>query len=398
MTAESIKYSLKNLEKRKSRSFLTIFSIMIGIATIFIFISFGYGLYAYVNSLTTSSSLDKLLIQSKGGVSGLDETFKLTDSDVRAVKNTAGVLDASGAYFKSAEIDFKNEKKYGLLFGYDPKKPLVLEIFNIGIDKGRELRPGDTNVVVLGYNYELPKKIFTKPVELNDKVSIQGKDFKVIGFYKAIGNPSDDSQIYVSSDAVKEIYPNATFGWIIAKVDIKSMNLTIDRVENSLRKERGLEKGKEDFYVQTFQDMINSYSKALNIIIAFVILIALISVLVSAVNTANTMITSVLERYKEIGIMKAIGARNSEILKIYLFESSFLGFVAGVAGVAFGFLLTLIAKYILISLGWSFLKPVYNFWTFFGCIIFATLTGAISGALPAIRASKIDPVKALRYE
>lgn len=398
MNTESIKYSLKSLQKRKSRSFLTIFSIFIGIMTIFIFISFGFGLYAYVNTLTTSSSLDKLLIQSKGGISGMDETFRLTDKDVNAVKNTAGVLDASGAYFKSAEVDFKQEKKFALLFGYDPKKPLVLEIFNLGMDKGRNLRPGDTNVAVLGYNYEIPKKIFTKPVELNDKITIQGKEFKVVGFYEAVGNPSDDSQIYVSSSVINEIYTNASFGWIIAKVDIKSMNQTIDRVESSLRKERGLEKGKEDFYIQTFQDLINSYSSALNIIIAFVILIALISVIVSAVNTANTMITSVLERYKEIGVMKAIGARNSEIFKIYLFESSFLGFTAGVLGVAVGFLITLIAKSILISLGWGFLKPFYSFWIFFGCVLFATLTGAISGVLPAIRASRINPVEALRYE
>ena len=130
----------------------------------------------------------------------------------------------------------------------------------------------------------------------------------------------------------------------------------------------------------------------------FILLIALISIFVSSINTANTMITSVLERTQEIGVMKSIGARNSEIFKIFLFESSVIGFVAGVLGVLLGVFLTLIAKQILVQLGWSFLKPYYSFWMFFGCIAFATITGAVSGVFPAINATKVSPVKALRYE
>jgi putative ABC transport system permease protein len=133
-------------------------------------------------------------------------------------------------------------------------------------------------------------------------------------------------------------------------------------------------------------------------VVGFIILIALISVLVSAVNTANTMITSVLERIREIGVMKSIGARNSEIFKIFLFESSFLGFVAGCLGVILGFIVTFIGGKILLSLGYGFLKPDYSFILFFGCIAFATLTGAISGVIPAYKAMKINPVDALRYE
>ena len=81
---------------------------------------------------------------------------------------------------------------------------------------------------------------------------------------------------------------------------------------------RNLEEGKEDFTVQSFDDLLEDFSNALDLIIGFVVLIAFISVIVSTINTANTMITSVLERYKEIGILKAVGAKNSEIFKIYL--------------------------------------------------------------------------------
>jgi putative ABC transport system permease protein len=110
------------------------------------------------------------------------------------------------------------------------------------------------------------------------------------------------------------------------------------------------------------------------------------------------MITSVLERYKEIGILKSIGARNSEILGIFLFESAFLGLVAGILGVLLGWGLSSLAGTILNTLGYGFLKPFYSSALFGGLIGFAVLTGAISGMFPAIRASKINTVDALRYE
>jgi putative ABC transport system permease protein len=127
-------------------------------------------------------------------------------------------------------------------------------------------------------------------------------------------------------------------------------------------------------------------------------LIALISVFVSAVNTANTMITSVLERFKEIGILKSIGARNSEIFKIFLFESGFLGFVAGSIGVLVGWAASDFGAGILDNLGYGFLSPHYSWSLFIVLILFATLTGAISGMIPAWKASKINAVDALRYE
>ena len=112
----------------------------------------------------------------------------------------------------------------------------------------------------------------------------------------------------------------------------------------------------------------------------------------------NTMITSVIERTKEIGVIKSIGAKNSEILKIFLFESSFLGLIAGVFGVLVGWGLTFIASGIIEGFGWGFLSPYYSTTLFIGLILFATFTGAISGVIPALNASRINAVDALRYE
>jgi putative ABC transport system permease protein len=397
---ENINYSLRNLRQRKGRSFLTVFSILIGIATIFIFISYGWGLYEYTESFTTASSADKVLVMAKGmsGTTGGDSSFALTKDDLSAVRKAAGVYEASGVYMQSAEISKSNELKYAYLMAYDPKKPLILDLFQAETEKGRLLRSGDSGVV-LGYNYFVDDKIFPRAYELNDVIEVNGNKLKIIGFMESVGNPADDANIYMTNDKFEDLFPEKeSYAQIIARVDISDVDRATDNIERNLRKERNLEKGKEDFFVQSFQEMIDSYKGAINIIIGFVILIALISVLVSGINTANTMITSVLERYKEIGVLKAIGARNSRIFTIFLFESAFLGLVAGVLGTLIGFSLSWLGGVILTSVGYGFLQPYFAWQLFVGCITFAVLTGAISGVIPAFNASKTNTVDALRYE
>lgn len=400
ISKESIKYSLKNLKKNKGRSFLTIFSILVGIATIFIFISFGLGLYNYIDELSSSSSADKVLImpQSAGGF-GTSDTIVLNDSDVDTISKSPGVYEATGLYFSAAQIKQNTEIKYIFLVSYDPKKDFILDSFGVGAQEGRTLRSGDTNKALLGYNYLIPNKILPKPYKLNDNIEINGEGLKIIGFLEEVGNPSDDSQIYVTNKQYEKMYPDEkSYGQIFARVDIENIDRVVEDIERNLRKSRDVEEGKEDFTVQSFNSMIESFSSALNIVIGFVILIALISVLVSTINTANTMITSVLERYKEIGILKAVGARNREIFNIFLFESAFLGLVAGILGCILGWALSSLGGAILKDLGWSFLQPYFSVYLFVGLISFAAITGAISGAIPAIKASKTNTVDALRYE
>jgi putative ABC transport system permease protein len=399
--SQSIKYSLRNLKQRKARSFFTLLSIFIGIATIFIFISFGLGLYAYIGELTESSSADKILIQPKGGVFAmLDSSVEFTDDDVRAIERVAGVYEVTGSYFKAVEIEAQDKRIYSLLISYDPKKPIVMEVANIGIYEGRNLKSGDHAEAVLGYNYLIADRIFPKPISVNQNIEVNGEKIKVVGFLEEVGNPADDSQIYVSNEFMTSFYPDEelSYGWIMAKVELDDIDEIVERIEKALRQERDLDKGKEDFYVQSFKDMIEGYSSALNIVIGFIVLIALISVLVSAVNTANTMITSVIERTKEIGVIKSIGARNSDVFGIFLFESGFLGFLAGVIGVVIGFVVSYAGGRILDNMGYGFLQPLFTPWLFIGCVAFATITGAISGVFPAMNASKVNPVDALRYE
>ncbi len=400
ISRQTINYSLRNLKQKRVRSFFTILSIFIGISTIFIFVSFGLGLYSYIGDLTQGSSADKIIIQPKGGNFAMFESnVKFTDDDINAIEKVPGVYKVTGSYFKTVEIKVQDKKLYTLLMGYDPKNPIVMDISNLKIEKGRELSRGGGEIL-LGYNYMIDEKIFPRAIELNQNIELNGENIKVVGFVSEVGNPQDDAQIYMANDYMKEFYSseNLSYIWIVAQVDIDNIEDITTKIEKALRKERGLDEGKEDFFVQSFNDMIEGFSSALNIVISFIILIALISVLVSAVNTANTMITSVLERTKEIGIIKSVGARNSSVFGIFLFESGFLGFVAGVVGVLVGWGAASIGGFALDYYGYGFLQPSFPISLFVACIIFATLTGAISGVWPAINASKINPVDALRYE
>ncbi|MGK0208815.1 MAG: putative ABC transport system permease protein [Patescibacteria group bacterium] len=400
LSKESINYALRNLQSQKKRNALTIFSIMIGITTLFLFISFGLGLQTYLDEILSESSANKILIQPKGvGAPGLDTTFKLTDKDVKAVERTSGITQATGVYFKAAEIKQDGKLAYAFISGYDPDVPIVLEISNIEIENGRELRSGEKGKVVLGYNYLLEDKIFKEAYDIGDKIEVNGIDMRIVGFYNEIGNPQDDSNIYVTQDYYEDLFADdLSFGVIVAESGSIDMQPVIDRVESKLRNSRGVKEGKEDFQVQSYDELLDSFLGAISIVYGFIILIALISVLVSSINTANTMITSVLERYKEIGVLKAIGARNSDIFNIFLFESSVLGAAAGIIGVGFGWILDQIATNVLTDIGYSSLAPASPFYLFVGCIIFSTVTGAISGIFPAINASKINTVDALRYQ
>jgi len=308
ISKENIKYSLNNIKKSRARSVLTILSIFFGIATIFIFVSFGWGLYDYIDEFTASSSADKLMIMSKGagGIPGLDSTFKLLDDDIDAIKNTPGIYEVTGIYLGAGEVIQDNLKKYVFVTSYDPDLPLIMELSDIEIVEGRALRSNDLGKVTLGYNYLLKNKIFPKAYSLNSKIDVQGQELRIVGFYESVGNPQDDSNIYVTNDFMTELYPdkNLSYGMIIARADKNNVDGVADNVEKKLRQHRNLDEGKEDFTVQSYADLLESFTIVLDIIIGFIILIALISVIVSAVNTANTMITSVLERFKEIGILK----------------------------------------------------------------------------------------------
>ena len=168
-------------------------------------------------------------------------------------------------------------------------------------------------------------------------------------------------------------------------------------IEKALRKDRNLDIGEEDFSVQTPVQGIQTINTILNIINIIVIGIAAVSLLVGSIGIANTMYTSVLERTKEIGIMKSIGAKNSDILFIFLIESGLLGLVGGIIGATMGLGLAYLASYFVsITFPGLSLEVQTSQSLLISAIVLSFLLGIISGTIPALQAGKLNTVEALR--
>jgi putative ABC transport system permease protein len=185
---------------------------------------------------------------------------------------------------------------------------------------------------------------------------------------------------------------------IAVQVDsVDNVDKTANDIERAMRRDRGLKEGEEDFAVQTPEQSLATINTTLAVINLVVVAIAAISLLVGGIGITNTMYTAVLERTKEIGVMKAIGAKNRDVLILFLAESALLGVAGGLVGVAIGLGLAFLVSVLVtaafpgISFGVTFSLPLIV-----GSLLFALLVGAISGVVPALQASRMRPVEALR--
>ena len=134
-------------------------------------------------------------------------------------------------YSKVAEVKQSSIIRYVFLLGFDPDKPLIMELSNVKVIEGRMLKSGDDGKVILGYNYRIENKIFSKAYSLNDEIEIQGKKLKIIGFMQEVGSPQDDSQIYTTTDFLPSLYPVAkvNYAMAVARVDISNIKQVVEK-------------------------------------------------------------------------------------------------------------------------------------------------------------------------
>ncbi len=404
MNKDSLNYALNSLRGRTTRTFLTTLSIVIGIMAIFTLISFGQGLSSYVGDLADEMGVDKVMIQPKSN-SAIPEDG-LTKEDLEFIDKIKGVSVTAGMMLDAVKVeqDKNSEDKYTYLAGIPTTteaNELISQLMTVEVEEGRDLKKGDKLKVVLGSLYAEEGGIFDKRIEVGQKIIVNDKKVEVLGFYEEIGNPQDDSQVYISLEGFRELIDVEidSYGMIAVSTEKGTEPAELaTRIKEKLRKFRDVEKGEEDFSVNTFEEMIEQFSTIINVLNMILVMIALISVFISAINIMNTMYTSVLERTKDIGIMKAIGAKNKDILSIFLFESGVLGLLGGGIGVLLGYLISSAGGQIAAASGYALLQPAFPPELIIGCLLFSTVVGAIAGMAPAIQASKQKPVDSLRYE
>jgi len=394
----------RNLRKRKLRTWLTMMGIFIAIATIFMLVSLSLGLQGAVEEQFKILGTDKLFIIPSTGFLGPPGSVGgviLTEDDVNTVKKVRGVADYSYVTIGNAEVEFGRETKFFMVIGLPLENVDVFtESGAWGAEDGLDLEEGDSGKVVLG-NLFKTGNIFKKPVEAGNRLTINNEKFKVKGIATPIGNPGDDSAILMPLEDVRRLFKiPERVDQIIVKVDDGADVFEVaERIEKELRKDRGVTEDTQDFDIFTPESLFESFQTILNIITIFLAGVAGISLLVGGIGIANTMYTSVLERTREIGVMKAIGAKNSDVFTIFFIESGLLGLVGAGVGVILGLSISKGIEYIAVnSLNTNLLQAAVPTYLVAGLLAFGFIIGAVSGTIPALQASKTNVVDALRYE
>jgi len=221
----------------------------------------------------------------------------------------------------------------------------------------------------------------------------------VRGIIKKIGNPDDDRLIIMDIERFREFFNiSERVDWSVIQVDEgEDLIKVAGDVEEELRKARGVTEKTQDFNILTPEELLGSFQDILNIVTAFLAGVAAISLLVGGIGIANTMFTSVLERTKDIGVMKAVGAKNKDIMMIFLIEAGLFGLIGGVVGAVIGIGAALgVSAMANRALGVELLAAEISYPLLIGAVVFSFFIGVLSGITPARRASRLNVVEALR--
>jgi putative ABC transport system permease protein len=397
-------FSFNGMKKRKLRSWLTLLGIFIGIAAVVALISLGNGLRTAVEGQFGSLSVDTLTIQNAGtgfGPPGSTAVAKLTDHDVKIIESVGGMKLVIPRLIRIAKVEYNKNANFQYAVSIPPDRVKVERTYtnlDLSAHEGRLLTEKDSGKVLLGNDFA-SEDLFGKKILPGSRITINGKEFVVVGILKKTSSFIFNQVVFMPEKDMKDTLDiGDEWDTITAQVQNKNnIEKVAADISDKLRKDRKEKVGEEDFTVQTPVQSLSAVNTILNIINLIVVGIASISLLIGGIGIANTMYTSVLERTKEIGTMKAIGAKNSHILQIFVIESGLFGLAGGIAGTIFGLFLSFVVS---IGANAAFGENILAFsisWPLIiGAIAFSFLIGILAGLIPSYQASKLKPVDALR--
>ncbi|MCK5233939.1 MAG: ABC transporter permease, partial [Candidatus Aenigmarchaeota archaeon] len=347
--SKCFKHALNMVLHSKLRSWLTITGIVIGVAAVIAIMSLGEGLQQSMDSqlsglggdiitLTAGASKGTSIFGMRGGSkSGYDVSqatdaeITLTRTDVQALRGIPDISLIDTNIRGNVDVSYLGKTGSVSLTGVDQK--VWSQITTSKIKEGRMLDSADQNVVIIGGR--LASTYFDRPIGINKMITIEDSAFRVVG---VLDDTSTNVYMPISmAYQVLEEKKTGVYDTIIIKVrDEELLNETITKIESKLMAVRHVTEKTKDFTITSNKQIQDARTEALGTMKMFLLAIAAVSLLVGAIGVANTMFTSVLEKTKEIGIMKAIGARNKDILLIFLFNAGLIGFIGGTLGVLFG--------------------------------------------------------------
>jgi len=396
--AESTYLGLNSLRNNRLRSWLTILGILIGIAAIVSLISAGRGSEIQIQKRIETLGTNIITIYSRrppprkpGERRGISKGLILDDlaylKRLEGVKNISPEMNV--ASFVSAGKKESETNVYGVSSTYS-------KIRNLELKKGKFFTSSDAahwlKVVVLGSN--VANELFPEDEVIGKKIKLNNHYFTVCGVLAPKGQMwryDFDQQVYLpDSTAYRRLTGNERIRRIVIQTrDAGKAKSLVPLIEKGLLQRH---QGVEDFRVRSQEEMLETISDVSRTFTILLSAIAGISLLVGGIGIMNIMLVSVTERYREIGIRKAVGARKKDILAQFLVESVVLSLVGGFCGIILGII---IAKVISILGKWTFTIPIIAIILPF---LFSSIIGLFFGLYPAHKASSLDPVEALRYQ
>lgn len=396
---EISKLAFRSLLRNKTRSILTMFGIIIGVSAVILLVSIGQGLQNYLTS--TFESLGSNLITvlpgqvGQGGFSAASSPnfagTKLTVKDVSDISKLGGSVETAGGGLQSAAtVSNGGKSKFTTVVGVDAT---YLRIRDLTVGSGRTITDADSrvsrNVAIIGTT--IATDLFGTPNPIGRKITVGGQKFEVIGILNKIGSGGfgvdTNSYVILPLSSAQKLFGINGVQVIAAKaIDKESIPQAIIQIKKLL----GKRLKSDEFSVLDNTSLVQTVSQILGVLTLALGGIAAISLVVGGVGIMNIMLVSVTERTKEIGLRKAVGAKPSDILYQFLIESVVLSVGGGAIGVAIG------------ALGaWGlnhFIETSVSFWSVALAFGVSAAIGVIFGVAPAARASRLNPIEALKYE
>ncbi|MCU0642990.1 MAG: ABC transporter permease [bacterium] len=401
---EGVKIAFQALRANKMRSLLTTLGIVIGITTVIMIHSIIMGLNAAFYTSISALGSDTLYIGKFSWMSRTDWIEARNRKDItlkregNAIKEYATLVKAVAPTVSAQRtVKYESEKLNDVnIIGTNEEYAITS---NVEPEYGRMLSKQDVdhrrNVCVIGW--EVADKVFKNKNPLGRNLSIGSYPFRVIGILEKRGNllgHNLDNEIIIPLGIFQKQYGARRWVTIEVKViDPALIEEAKDEITGILRRVRKVEPHQENDFAINQQDMIaDMYKRLTTALYAFAFGVGSIALIVGGIGIMNILLVSVTERTKEIGIRKAIGARNKDILLQFLIESLVVTAFGGIVGIIAGFVF---AKIIAAS---TFLSATVSPVSVAIGIIFIFIVGTFFGLFPAYKAAKLDPIEALRYE
>ncbi len=408
MLGNDFKMAIATLRGLKWRSILTVLSVVIGVVSITTIIGLGASVKRQIGTQSNRAGQDLITIRPgqpfKRGDGGgeVNLTYglgfgagSLSEQDLKTVKATSGVGKTSALNFiaGSAKTD---EREYldGYIFGAEEN---FGSLINQNMEYGSFFNSIDSTRHLAVIGRTVAEQLFEENVPIGRTLTIRGQNFVVKGVFE----PFQPNTLVLGSDFNKAIFipylisreisaGSNQIVQILAKPDQPSqLGSVADEIRDNLRKAHF---GQNDLSVLGQSETLAASNKVINKVMAFVVGVAAIALLASGIGIMNIMLLSVTERTREIGIRKAIGATNRQLLRLFWFEA----LVLSVAGALLGILGSVLANYFLHV--FTNLKPVVAWWALAAACGISISIGMIFGIIPAVKASRKDPIEALRHE